>query len=121
MPKQMNATKPIEECKTVAELLEDPKRWTQCGGSAADATGNPVPSRDPQAAAFCVWGAISRVYRTTSVNEPNIRSAIIALKRAAELPVAPSFPHSLTEVFDWNDSPSLTHEAMLAAVKKAGI
>jgi hypothetical protein len=106
--------KPISECKTVAELLEDPKRWTQCGEDAVTRDGQPAHVESDAACAFCVWGAIVKVY---NVSEDSMDAAVRKLKNFSSLGEDDMF----SELFSWNDSPKTTHEEMLAAVKAAGI
>lgn len=57
--------KPINECKTVAELLADPKRWTQ-HRYAKNQFRNPVLYDDPSAICWCLLGAINKIYSNIS-------------------------------------------------------
>lgn len=102
----MSEYKPIDECKTVAELLADPARWTK-GDSARDHRGHGVASIHPDACCFCVLGAMSRIYEigTRAYNDAKHRLGLVA-----------SFGFA-----SWNDAPERTHAEVLEAVRRAGI
>ena len=53
--------KPINECKTVAELLCDESRWIK-GHIASDAIGRNVEADNGSACCWCLFGAICRIY-----------------------------------------------------------
>lgn len=96
-----NPPKPINACRTVADLLADPGRW-----------GKQTPwKRDIRKAKpllFDVMDAIEFIYVYDS-------DQVIA-RRA--LRIAAGVKGTLTK---WNDAPERTHKEVLDAVKKAGI
>jgi hypothetical protein len=54
-------SQPLERrvIETARALIATPQTWTQ-GEFARDASGNPVSWRSPEAARFCLWGALNR-------------------------------------------------------------
>jgi hypothetical protein len=105
--------KPINECKTVAELLESPERWTK-GEYAKDNDDNQIDVFDPRATCFCVQGAIQRVYkRSNDLNDEKLK--LETLLKQMELIGECGF------LCDWNDNPETTHEMVLDVVRRAGI
>jgi len=66
--------KPINECKTVAELLSSPSRWTR-NTNARNNLGGVVCTNNPKACRFCLMGAIYRISANT-----NIDSSILVKK-----------------------------------------
>ncbi len=94
--------------KTVAELLEDPKRWCQ-GHSAALSDGSPTFSQDDQAVAWCVAGAIWVVYGAREKMPGRDETAFTALFRVI----------GVTSPGSFNDTH--THAEVLDAVRRAGI
>jgi len=95
---------PIDECRTVAELLADPARWTQ-DTWARSANGSVAKWGDKQACKFCMMGAIFRVYGPRY--EP-------AMWRRLHDSLGGS-------VSQFNDAPERTHAEVLEAVRRAGI
>ncbi len=95
--------KPVSECKTVADLLEDPARFTT-EACARDAQGVYTYSDDPEAVCWCAMGAIWRIYGTCYDEEP-----IAKLCRAI----------GGGSIAGFNDE--RPHAEVLAAVRKAGI
>ena len=49
-------------------LIAAPQRWTQ-GEFARDGLGQPVNWRSPEAAQFCIWGALNRAASEVTSNE----------------------------------------------------
>jgi hypothetical protein len=97
---------------TVASLLSSPSRWCK-GTFARDAVGNPIkdplPAKHSAAVAFCVQGALARVYPDTSVRLGMVDRLLAAIQ-----------PHSLPFALSvWNDHS--THATVLAAVRTAAI
>jgi len=98
--------KAIEECKTVAELLESPERWGRYA-SARSADGSHVPPGSPKAACFCLFGAMERIYGNgTDFHE--VRQKMLRVT-------------GWQSIVDWNDHCHRTHAEVLAAVRAAGI
>lgn len=104
----MSEYKPIEACTSVAELLADPARWTK-DYSAVDDRGFMVEPDDEVACAFCICGAIQRVYGHDGydANYEKIRKSLSAPGRRL--------------VATFNDAPERTHAEVLEAVRRAGI
>jgi hypothetical protein len=93
--------KPINECKTVAELLESPERWIK--GSMYDNFSWPKQ--------FCLYGAICHIYGPQKEGEycDKIRTVLAETPRAS------------ISLVQFNDAPERTHSEVLEAVRKAGI
>lgn len=125
--------KPIAECMTVAELLEDPERWTK-GAMAYDIPASQVkkiqlgqyrdrhmcPSRgdisSPQPQCFCVVGAQLRL--NIGIHDKRVGTAIVKFyPRFVEL--ADKADQTIEVYF--NDHPDTTHEMVMAVVKEAGV
>lgn len=100
----MSTYKPIDECRTVEELLSDPARWTQ-GCFAKSANNKPRRWYAEDACKFCLVGAMYRVYGETA------NAQIYDQLRDV----------TGIEVSIFNDDPSRTHAEVLEAVRKAGI
>ena len=49
-------------------LIAAPQTWTQ-GEFARDGLGQPVSWRSPEAAQFCIWGALNRAASEVTSNE----------------------------------------------------
>jgi hypothetical protein len=49
-------------------MIAAPQMWTQ-GEFARDGSGQPVSWRSPEAAQFCIWGALNRAARELTENE----------------------------------------------------
>lgn len=99
--------KPINECKTVAELLEDPGRWTK----KANARTWWRFSTDPNASnarCWCIMGAIQKIYGPG-------RNAIEISR------ISNCLPSTCGAIVPFNDHPNTTHAEVLDAVRKAGI
>lgn len=102
----MSEYKPIDECKTVYEILEDPKRWGQ--KSAVDQPG-----------CECVSTAIGRLSHTYEAGEEMQRKFLATV--GVMVPACASPTDLMTSIWSWNDAPERTHAEVLAAVRKAGI
>lgn len=110
----MSAYKPIKDCETVAELLEDPARWCQTWDALdyLDACGRAIVAPWCKSAEkFSVSGAIKRLNRLHGKNSTDMRDSFRKAvgKRSWKMAKA------------WHDDPSRTHAEVLAAVRKAGI
>jgi hypothetical protein len=103
--------KPINECKTVAELLESPERWTK-GKAWGTANGQHAMGRD-EATCFCVIGAIAYIYGDCPEGTVGKRSLLMRKKV--------EFEANTCYLASWNDAPERTHEEVLDVVRKAGI
>jgi hypothetical protein len=112
----MSEYKPIDECRTVEELLSDPARWNHDGGWAMDAIGLPTYYTDRQATCFCVDGAIRRIYG--GGDDLAAENAWYKFVEVAGIDIA---ARGGEEVWEWNDAPERTHAEVLEAVKRAGI
>lgn len=97
----MSEYKPIDECKTVVELLAIPKRWAK----------NPGPRCD------CVATAIGWIYPHYSQQQ----KAKVRFLEAVGLSTDGDGVDLSTRIYDWNDAPARTHAEVLAACRKAGI
>ncbi len=96
--------------KTVAELLEDPKRWTK-GAFARDAKGDEVKDPgDPSAVCWCLVGAMSVVYREGS-------RFVSAYERLKDIILEQTGQH----MSSFNDAPETTHEDLMRIVRMANI
>lgn len=104
--------KPVKDCKTVAELLADPKRWTK-GCFARNEIGRKVNCYDESAVCWCLEGAFSRIYGDTYKDTH-------ALWQKFAGTVLSSNPSFLC-LPDFNDDPKTTHKQVMAVVKTAGI
>lgn len=106
--------KPIEECKTVAELLASPERWIK-NSWAKDAEGNAMFGNNPKAVCFCLGGAIHRIYGELN---PIERSSDFVIDSEAYAKL-----RSLLNInpLSFNDAPETTYEIMYAKVLEAGI
>lgn len=96
--------KPVSECKTVAELLEDPARWTK-GSGARDGSGRPVVCNAKEAVTWCILGGAGKIHGDLTCE---VRAALQDVTKAFY-------------ISDWNDAPERTHAEVLAAVREAGI
>lgn len=94
-----------QKFKTVAELLEDPKRWIKEDWSR-NKKDRPVLPLSRNAICWCLEGAIFKVYRNHK-----IRCEIVD---KIELFINTSIP-------EWNDAPQRTHKQVLALCKKLDI
>jgi len=102
--------KPVPECRTVAELLEDPARWTR-GVFAKTPEGYACNSDCPEAACWCLSGAINRVH---GGSEARYYESHKKLKAALGLGLS-------CDITYWNDDVNRTHAEVLDAVRRAGI
>jgi hypothetical protein len=61
---------PVERqiVQRVRALIATPQAWTQ-GEFARDGSGEPVSWRSPEAAQFCIWGALNRAAREMTDDE----------------------------------------------------
>lgn len=91
---------------TVAELLDDPKNWTQNGWARTPA-GNTCHFNSELACAYCLAGATLHCY-------PESLVAYEALEKVKAV-------IGQSDYVKWNDAKGRTHAEVLAAVKKAGI
>ena len=103
--------KPINECKTVEELLgAGPERWTK-GESFQDAEGNRWTldeHKKGEPVCFCVEGAISYIYGS---RQGMVQSALLIVKNLI----------LVNAICEWNDAPERTYEEVMSIVRKAGI
>lgn len=96
-----------------ADLLEEPGAWTQLGGDedgsdgecARNFMGQPVPSDDPEASCWCLFGAIERV---SDGHDTQLVRAFewLSGKRSHDLVV-------------WNDEEGRTQGEVVAALRAA--
>ena len=96
--------KPIDECRTVAELLEVPERWCR-GAFARDANGYPCQPLTIEAESFCLHGAMLRVYRDLAAQ----KSAHLELIHAAGCGLQA-----------YNDTPGRRHSEIVRVAQCAG-
>ncbi len=94
--------KPIDQCTTVAELLEDPRRWCQ-DNSALDSIGDWTEVKCPYAVRWCLIGAIKRIY---SSPQPIFER----VKKFLGMTIA-----------EYNDNPERKHAQVLEVAKFLGI
>lgn len=94
--------------KTVAELLEDPARWTQ-GASAKSAKGREVSLEGRAAVCWCLLGAIQKIHGNGDDDE------FLDICKKVRAHVSPKF-FSLADFNDKSD-----HRTVLKVVRKAGI
>lgn len=92
---------------TVAALLADAARWTK-GPLARDANGDAVGPFASNACAFCLMGAMIRVYPTMAWTE--------AMERLDS-----HLPAGFVRGGSFNDHPDTTHAMVLDVATKAGI
>ena len=89
----------------IKDLLTDKTKWTRRNYAVKEA-GHPVHFSDPEAVAFCMYGAIDKCYRTSHDNQ-----------RVVDL-VRDSLP---SEIAQWNDDPKTTFEDVKAIVERLDI
>ena len=94
-----------QEYKTVAELLEDPKRWTQREDARA-ANGNYTYPDSPDAVCWCLYGAMKKIYPDIYAYNA-IRDTVIKKLNGG--------------IVFWNDATGRTHEEVLNLCKELGI
>lgn len=85
--------KPINECKDLYDLFEDPSRWTK-GAYAKNDRGAAVASHDPTAVCFCLAGGRNRV-----IPSLDLRFFL---------------PNWAVSSLEFNDDPNTTHADILA-------
>jgi hypothetical protein len=90
----------------LSELLTDASRWTK-NHYAIDTEGRPVQSRSPQAARWCLSGAICRCYST----QDERLTAEEALREAA----------GTLDIVAWNDAFERTFADVRALIERAGV
>jgi hypothetical protein len=105
--------KPINECKTVYELLEDPERWIKKRRSL-DKNNFFVPVESTEACKFCLAGAVYKIY------DRKLRIVIKDRLNAAIEKYNKEFL-SKGSVIGFNDDPKTTHQDVLEVVKMAGV
>jgi hypothetical protein len=88
---------------TARELLADPVRWCQ-GAIARDAAGKSSETWNPRAVAWCVLGAVRKVYP----------QGLAEFQRLAKTLAARGFD----SVSEWNDAPERTHAEVLALLEE---
>ncbi len=106
----MSGLKPISECRTVAELLADERRWVK-GAYAVNQNGHPCDTRNDEAVRWCLLGACSRIYRDfrTSLECVALHQDIVEMSG------------EIVTIFDYNDAESRTHAEVLELVTRLGI
>jgi hypothetical protein len=102
--------KPINECKTVAELLESPERWIK-GKAWSNSSGQFAIDRT-DAACFCAIGAIAYIYG----DEYGTCNGRCLEQRKKLEPII-----GTSALAEWNDAPERTHAEVLNVVRQAGI
>jgi hypothetical protein len=102
--------KPINECKTVYELLESPERWMKGAYSNREVIAQTDGVNNPEATCFCILGAIRKVYNLTRDSNEYAEK----VKNTLQL-------YHWEYLHEWNDAPERTHAEVLEAVRKAGI
>jgi len=112
----MSEYKPIDECRTVEELLADPERWARFE-AAYDDYGNAVSPQNPRACMFCLYGALQRIYGD-EFKQPFCQAE--AKLKGTLATVATSVLGGVNYPA-WQDAPERTHAEVLEAVRKAGI
>lgn len=100
----MTKTAVSEILSKAADLLEKPGAGTQ-GGSAFDASGNPVGYGNPAAASWCVEGAIG----LAASNLCEVDRAFRAVKRRL----------GIRSLYRWNDTPGRTQAEVVAVLRTA--
>lgn len=106
----MSEYKPIDECRTVEELLSDPARWTQ-GAFARHADGIPDSPSAVFATCWCIAGAIAKVYSRGKMDGGSYHEMRLKMLEVTD-----------TEgLAEFNDAPERTHAEVLEAVRRAGI
>jgi hypothetical protein len=96
----------------VKDLLRDEQRWTQ-GALARDYCGRECMPGSPDAEAWCLVGAIFRVYHEGS----EINEAIDAVTRL----IVGYRIDGIDEVEEWNDDPGRTFAEVKAVIEKADV
>ena len=106
--------KPIGECQTVRDLLEDPKRW--CKGSfARDAQGEGVSIYNNMACSWCLVGALEKIY--PHLYAVDFRKQLLsAIKNHYKIG-----EYDIDSISIFNDNVNTTHDDMLAVITEAGI
>lgn len=107
--------KPINECTTVYELLEDPNRWTQ-HEFARNKDGESCLTNSEEAVCFCLSGACKKIARKISRHSTFLMNDL----GDALLRLHPDNFSGGNYVL-WQDQPERTHAEVLAVVKEARI
>jgi hypothetical protein len=103
-------SKPIDQCKTVAELFADPTRWTQ-NSFARNAAGLPCYLLHTEATCFCFLGGMKRIYGDEYWRREGVPKKLDALKDDV----------GLCTLTLWNDNPETTAEQVRAMAEKHGL
>ncbi len=105
----------MKKFKTVEELLEDPARWIKATG-AVTAEGKAVSVDHKDACAFCLVGALSKVYGhgyDLQLAKEKVRAAISRRLDDVRLPYS--------KIIYWNDDPATTHADVMEVVREAHV
>jgi hypothetical protein len=102
------ATPSLEILKGARELLSDPTRWAK-GYYAYTADGQQTSPVTPEAACFCVWGALDKV--TGTFFGPDAFAAGMYLGN--------QLPEGWPSLANFNDAEETTHADLLALFDKA--
>jgi hypothetical protein len=114
--------KPINECKTVYELLESPERWIkkhhyklENGEEVNHVNSVQEHVYKERAICFCLEGAIFHCYGYATEASKEAHTKIETLLQQIE-------PNKIGVLIPYfNDAPERTHAEVLEAVRKAGI
>lgn len=102
----MSQYKPLKDCKTVFDVLEDPARWAKGVGVATDGC-------------YCIDTAICFVQESYEDGKEKQRK-LLEVVGVTVPQVADSIDWTVA-VWDWNDAPERTHAEVLDAVRRAQI
>jgi hypothetical protein len=105
---------PINECKTVYELLEDPDRWGK-KYFAVDDHGICKMVGSNEACKFCLDGALRRIYPTGKDYFTNFLKIQKVLNNNTDL------SYFSTSLIGFNDDPKTTHQDVLEVARKANV
>jgi hypothetical protein len=123
--------KPIEECTTVLELLEDPARWTQ-GWYYKNETGREISDAQftylGEVASVCLVGAVKilcgKFQEDTPFDYDKYRDKQVKLQNAWEEKY-PEYAQTIAPYWNsfvrWQDDPARTHEEVLELVRLAQV
>lgn len=106
-------TRDSDNLRAVRKLLNEPESWTKTS-LARDAQGRGTYTRDDNAVAWCLEGAI---YRTCLASEWNYAEQF--LRKAIERTTCASTRCCRMVIEDFNDDPSTTHALLLAVIDTA--
>lgn len=98
------------------KLLEDPARWTQ-QDAARDAEGDSCNAYSDKAVAFCVVGALERVYCHFGSTSAEVWDKYLAASKKVRAAIAEKHPTRTISIFNDNHS----HAEVLALLKELDV